>query len=304
MAFSFPSDLEAHLITGTTTVCRCWVVTRKDGEVYGFTDHDTNLEFGDVTYRADTGMTASALEQSTGLSVDNTEALGVLSDASVTEEDVMAGKFDGARVQAWYVNWNALEQRVLQFNGTFGEITRSAGGFSAELRGLTEALNQPQGRIYQSNCSAVLGGTGCQFNLNQVGYSTEVAVETVEDQKVFTFENMVDFDDRWFEGGRLEVLSGTAKGQVVIIKNDRLSDANRIVELWQSLRLDIEVGDIIRLEAGCDRRSETCRLKFNNFNNFRGFPHMPGDDWLMSYPVSSGENEGGSLLGSGSDEDV
>ena len=86
-----------------------------------------------------------------------------------------------------------------------------------------------------------------------------------------------------------------------MIKNDRLSNESRVVELWQELRLNIEEGDMIRLEAGCDRRADTCRLKFNNFNNYRGFPHIPGDDWLMSYPVSSDDNSGGSLLGSGSD---
>jgi uncharacterized phage protein (TIGR02218 family) len=40
------------------------------------------------------------------------------------------------------------------------------------------------------------------------------------------------------------------------------------------------------LEAGCDKRAETCRLKFANFLNFRGFPHVPGEDWLASYPTS------------------
>ena len=56
-------------------------------------------------------------------------------------------------------------------------------------------------------------------------------------------------------------------------------------------------GDMVRIEAGCDRRAETCRLKFNNFLNFRGFPHIPGEDWVMSYPVSSARNDGGSLSG-------
>jgi uncharacterized phage protein (TIGR02218 family) len=52
---------------------------------------------------------------------------------------------------------------------------------------------------------------------------------------------------------------------------------------------------MIRLEAGCDKRAETCRLKFDNFLNFRGFPHIPGEDWLSSYPVSAGNNDGGGL---------
>jgi hypothetical protein len=44
----------------------------------------------------------------------------------------------------------------------------------------------------------------------------------------------------------------------------------------------------------------TCQAKFDNLLNFRGFPHIPGDDWLASYPVSSNQNTGGSLVGAGS----
>ena len=291
--------LETHLATGTTTVCRCWSVVRKDGETYGFTDHDTDLVFDGLTFCADTGLTANALEQSTGLSVDNTEALGVLSSAAVSEIDIQAGRFDGAAVTSWLVNWANLSERVLQFNGTFGEITRAVGGFRAELRGLTEALNQPQGRVYQSSCSAVLGGAGCGFDTTALGYSTEVRVEGIEDAKEFSFANLTGFDDRWFENGKVVVLTGAAAGLVGVVKNDRLSADGRSIELWESLRAQIVTGDQIRIEAGCDRRMGTCRLKFDNFLNFQGFPHIPGESWLTSYPVSSDLNEGGSLNGDG-----
>ena len=55
----------------------------------------------------------------------------------------------------------------------------------------------------------------------------------------------------------------------------------------------MQPGDRVRLEAGCDKLPRTCRKKFNNFLNFRGFPDIPGEDWLMSYPIPSGQNDGG-----------
>ncbi|MCA0044707.1 DUF2163 domain-containing protein [Celeribacter litoreus] len=297
MAFS--ESLHSHLMTGTTTLCRAWQVLRRDGTTYGFTDHDNDLTFDGVTFKAETGLTANALEQSTGLSVDNTEALGALSAASVTEVDIRAGRFDGAEIQCWLVNWADVTQRALLFKGTFGELVRVSGGFRAELRGLTEALNQSQGRVYHSVCSDILGGAGCRFDTTQAGYATEIAVEQIERGKVFTFSDLTGFDDRWFERGRLTVLSGAAKGLIGLIKNDRLSASGRAVELWEALPDTLATGDTIRIEAGCDKRAETCRLKFDNFLNFRGFPHIPGDDWLTSYPVSSADNDGGSLTGSG-----
>ena len=128
------AGLYAHLATGATTVCRAWAVVRRDGSVYGFTDHDRDLAFEGIAFLASTGLTARALQQTTGLSVDNSEALGALSDASVSEADLLAGRFDGAEVRAWLVNWASVEDRVLQFRGTFGEVSRSGGAFQAELR--------------------------------------------------------------------------------------------------------------------------------------------------------------------------
>ena len=85
-------ELLGHLATGTTTVCRAWAVTRTDGLVLGFTDHDRALQFEGITFKADSGLTGKALLQSSGLSVDNTEAMGALSDAAISEADILAGR--------------------------------------------------------------------------------------------------------------------------------------------------------------------------------------------------------------------
>lgn len=293
----YSEELKAHLASGATTIARAWAVTRRDGQVLGFTDHDVALDFDGIRFAPDTGMTAKALSQSTGLSVDNSEAFGALSSAAITEADLLAGRYDGAEVRAWLVNWAEVSERALVFRGHLGEITRGAGAFTAELRGLSELLAAETGRIYHGRCSAVLGDRGCGFGLNTPGYSVELALEVVEEAQVFRFAALPSFDDRWFEKGRLRVLSGAAKGLVGVIKNDRLSGTGtREVELWQRLGADVAPGEMVRLEAGCDRRPETCKLKFHNFLNFRGFPHIPGEDWLMSYPTSAGANDGGSLF--------
>ena len=53
------------------------------------------------------------------------------------------------------------------------------------------------------------------------------------------------------------------------------------------------VGDVALLTVGCDRAFSTCRRKFGNAENFRGFPHLPGDDALIAGPAANG-NDGGS----------
>lgn len=285
--------LRAHLNGGQTTVARCWAVTRRDGTVFGFTDHDQALEFEGITFKADSGLTASALAQVTGLAVDNSEALGALSDASVTESDIAAGRFDGAEITAWLVNWAEPACRAVQFSGSIGELKRTDGAFQAELRGISEQLNLPKGNVFQKPCQAILGDARCKLDLSQPGYRTELPVEVIEDGRVFTFEQIGGFDDRWFEKGRFDVLSGAAEGQVAIIKNDTATEDGRVIELWEQLRLPIASGDLVRLETGCDKRKNTCKLKFQNLLNFRGFPHIPGEDWLIAYPKRDGVNDGG-----------
>jgi uncharacterized phage protein (TIGR02218 family) len=288
--------LYAHLATGCTTVCHLWRVERADGVSYGFTDHDQDLVVDGAVYRADTGLTARALQQTTGLSVDNTEAIGALSSAAINDADLAAGRFDRAAVSAWMANWADLSQRVCLFRGTFGEVSRVDGTFRAELRGLTEPLNQPQGRTFQRTCSAILGDGRCRFALATPGYFTEVVL-TAAANRTFSFPEPDGFAAQWFERGRLQVLTGTGSGLFGVIKVDRSDGALRIIELWETLAVALQPGDQIRLEAGCDRTMNTCRVKFGNLPNFRGFPHIPGEDWITAYPVSSSQNTGRSLFG-------
>ncbi len=285
--------LRAHLQSGLTTTCRCWAITRTDGQTFGFTDHDMALEFEGLTFKASTGLTATAIEQATGLSIDNTEAMGAFSDASVREEDIDAGRFDGAEVRAWLVNWADTAQRELQFRGSIGELRRSGGAFHAELRGLTDVLNRPLGRIYQKPCTAVLGDKSCQFNTDLPGYWVEAEIIGLENAALRLLGgDGPDFG--WFERGRLDVLTGSAAGLWAAIKQDKRSDAGREITLWSSIGGGLAVGDRVKLTAGCDKRMETCRLKFNNFLNFQGFPDLPGEDWVMAVPKKGGANKGGS----------
>lgn len=285
-------SLADHLARGVTTVCRCWDVARADGAVLGFTDHDRDLAFGGVVYRAGTGLGARALSQATGLAVDNTEAAGALSDAAVSEADVEAGRYDGARVRAWAVNWADPEERALRFRGSFGEITRRGAAFEVELRGLTEALNQPVGRVFGAGCDVVLGDARCGVDL--AGFSVEAEVLGVEGGRVLTLGPLAA-EEGWYARGRLVVLDGAAAGLSAMVREDRAGEGRR-VELWEAIRAPVAPGDRVRLEAGCDKRAETCRAKFANLARFRGFPHIPGEDWQTAYPRSADVNDGGSLV--------
>ena len=267
----------------TTTLARAWAITRADGLVLGFTDHDALLAFEGIRFRPDTGMSASALMQSSGLSVDNSEAAGMLSDDAITEADLIAGRWDSAEVRLWEVDWRNPDSRRLTFRGNLGEVTRQGAAFKAELRGLSEALNRPLGKVFHPRCPALLGDGACRVNLDAPGYRAVAVVRAVEEARVFTLAALPGFDARWFERGTLLAVDGAAKGLSGAVKRDlALPGGGRMIELWTALGADVAEGDTVRLTAGCDKRPETCRLKFNNFMNFRGFPHLPSEDWITA----------------------
>jgi uncharacterized phage protein (TIGR02218 family) len=288
--------LAAHLATGLTTVVRAWEVTRKDGRRFGFTDHDLDLTFDGLVFRAESGMSAAALQQGTGLSVDNTEAVGALSHHSVTDADIAAGRFDGALVTAWMVNWADVDARKVLFRGTLGEITRSGGAFSAELRGLTEALNRPVGRVFQTPCTAVLGDRSCRVdldapNMRAVGTVTEV---TSKGGLIVTVPEA--FEAEWFQRGRVNVVDGDFAGLWGSIKRDILfEDGARRIDLWEPLRVAVPPGTQVQLVVGCDKRFETCRTKFDNLLNYQGFPDIPQEEWILVHPTMTTRRDGGSL---------
>ena len=280
--------------SAATTRARLWSVTRQDGAVFGFTDHDRDLVMDGITFRAGTGLSAGAIERSTGLSVDNASAAGALSDAGISEADIGAGRFDGAAVTAWDADWRDLSDRRMTFRGTFGEVTRGGGAFEVELRGLSEALNRPRGRVFQTSCPAVLGDADCGVDLGSPAMSVEMQVETTGDAQLF-WTGFDGFDPGWFERGRVVVLDGAARGLSEAIRRDVEEGAVRRIELWARLAVAPAAGDTVRIEAGCDKRFATCRAKFDNARRFRGFPDIPGEDWLQSYPTAKGGNDGGSL---------
>ena len=293
---SAKTELISHLQTGTTTTCHTWQVTRKDGRAFGFTDHDMDLTFDGILFKANSGLTAGALQQTTGLAVDNTEVIGSLNDAAISETDLLAGRFDGAEVVTWLVNWQNPDQRMIRFRGTFGEINLSNGSFRVELRGLTEALNQSRGRVFQATCSAVVGDGECRFDLGQPNFKVETAIKKTGKKGEYFLPSQQGFPDRWFEWGRARVMSGPAVGLIAVVRFDQEAGGFRRIELMVDFDLVPGVGDLVLLQAGCDKTATTCRTKFNNHLNFRGFPHIPSSDWIASYPVSSQKNDGGSRL--------
>lgn len=156
--------LAAHLAGPVTTLSTCWIITRRDGRVFRFTDHDQDLAFEGETYAARFGYARSALTSDAQLSVDNLDIDGIFDDEAISEAEMRAGLFDFAEVSIFLVNWTDPSMGSLRLRrGWLGEVTLSEqGSFRTELRGLTQALQQEIGEIYSAECRADLGDGRCK----------------------------------------------------------------------------------------------------------------------------------------------
>ena len=72
-------------------------------------------------------------------------------------------------------------------------------------------------------------------------------------------------------------------------------DGDVVITLWQAAPETIAPGNTFTVTAGCNKRFSTCRDRFANAANFRGFPHIPGNDFVISYP-SPGKGGDGKAL--------
>ncbi|MFL5237578.1 MAG: DUF2163 domain-containing protein [Rhizomicrobium sp.] len=270
---------------------------RNDGATLGFTDHDVPVAFDGVIYEAVSGFTASEVQSTLGLAVDNLTVLGALSSGAITESHLAAGLYDNASIEIWRVNWAAPEQRVLMRKGNLGEVKRGRTAFQAEVRGLAHLLNQPVGRAYGYSCDADLGDARCTIDLSNPLYRGVGMAATITDQRRFTASGLDTFADQWFAGGKLTWTSGNNANRPMEVKRHGVVGARVSVELWQQMSEAIAAGDAFLVTVGCDKQFGTCKAKFANAVNFRGFPYMPGNDAVTSYPTQTQILDGGSRYG-------
>lgn len=294
-----PSALQAKLDSGVTTLAQCWIVRRRDGAVLGFTDHDRDLTIEGITCRAGTGFAASEAAQRFDLSVDGAEISGALADDLLSDADLAAGRYDAAAVESWVVDWSAPSLRVLTARGTLGEVRREGRAFTAELRGLADLLSQESGRLYTAGCGADLGDGRCRVDLGSPAWCGAGSVAATFGVSTLAVAGLDGFAAGLFTGGRLHWSSGANAGAAIEIKRHRVVGGQIRLSLWQAMAQSIAPGDAFSVTAGCDKRFATCRDRFGNAANFRGFPQIPGNDFVVSYPVPGTPGHGGgSLTGS------
>jgi uncharacterized phage protein (TIGR02218 family) len=277
------SNMTAHLAGEVTSLAICWQLTLVGGTVMGFTDHTSDLTISSVLYKAATGFSPTSVETKDKFSVDNLDVAGILDAASITEADIMAGKYDFAEILIFMVNVTDLTQGIITHRrGWLGEVSLKNGQFVAEVRGLAQKLQQNIVELFSPTCRAVFGDTRCKANL--ASYTVGGTVNTITSRQVFISTAMTQAAG-YFSGGEIQWLTGANAGRRMEIKQF----GNTQFTLVLPMPNNVAVGDTFNAIAGCDKTIGTCASRFNNALNFRGEPYVPGMDKMLATSATSND---------------
>lgn len=269
------ASLKTHLQQGLTTIATCWKITRKDSQVFGFTDCSNDLVISGVTYLASTGQIPSTIKTTSALNVDNLEVTSILNSSTITDSDLLSLKWDSAVVEIFIVNWADLTMGTMILRkGTLGNVKTGRTAFNAELRGMMQALQQTIGRVFTQSCDAIFGDARCGLSL--AGYTVTGTVTSVSGSRIFSDSSRAEASG-YFSNGLITWTGGLNTGRKMDIKTQILTQFT----LQQGMPDVISVGDTYSAIAGCDYTRAMCVAR-GNILNFRGFPDVPGSDAMVS----------------------
>jgi uncharacterized phage protein (TIGR02218 family) len=191
--------------------------------------------------------------------------------------DLEAGRWDGAGLRLFLTDWSAPGEMWLELaRGELGAVERQGEAFSAELRGPAALLDGPVAPETSPDCRAELGDRDCRVDM--AARRVVVGVVEVEGDTVAIAGG--GLEDGAYAFGRLRWLTGANAGLAQMVL---MSDAGSVM-LADAPAFAVGAGTLAELTQGCDKRLETCSARFGNAVNFRGEPHLPGNDLLTRYP--------------------
>lgn len=258
-----------------TSLALCWRIERGDGAGLGLTSHDAPVSAEGVTYIPSPGIVPAAVTRTLGTSPSSGEVDGSLSSHAMNGRDLALGRWNGAGVRLTAIDWvDPGAAAIPLVAGELGDVSIEGEKFSADLRGAAARLEAPVGPSTSPECRARFGDKQCRVDL--AGRSIRAGV-LASDGSELTLDRSVDAG---FAFGRLRYLGGENSGLTTTV----LTVDGAAIRVRDLPRGAVLPGCEVELREGCDKRFATCTGRFGNAENFRGEPHLPGNDLLTRYP--------------------
>ncbi len=258
------------------TICNCMKITLQDGTVLGYTDHDHYLTVDSVSYTPAPGLQKINYIATASTELSNQEFGSAWVD--VPDEDLLAGKFDSAKIEVSWASWKHPSYgRLVVFTGLISELSWSVEGFKADVASFVKNLNINVGSVYTSSCGHALFDGNLPGKIGKCGLDKNSFKTTGSISSIITpqwkFDTGLIASDGYHNNGMIKFTSGLNTGLTFMVKSYASGD----VELILPTAYAMTVGDTFEIYAGCDKTLNTCKTKFNNALNFGGYPHIQAD---------------------------
>lgn len=271
---NIPTNLYNDIKNGT--ICNIIKITLEDGTIHGYTDFDSAITVGGVTYVPAPGLQKVRMTLTPNSEVSSQELSSSWVDAP--ESDLLGGKFDSAEIEVSWASWaNPSYGSFKVFLGKLGEVSWSDVGFKADVFSNMKDLERNIGEVFTANCRHRLysqdsvGGIGF-CGVNEASFKQTGSISSIQKQR-WRFNISTSSTSGYYSGGKIKFTSGLNSGLTYSIK----SHSGSTVDLFLPTSFIVAAGDTFEIFAGCDKTVDTCINKFNNVANFGGFPHIQPD---------------------------
>lgn len=267
----------------TYHLCTLWKIERTDGVVYRLTDHDQSVERpGDGTYSPMDGIVSSAVQSPGGLRDRNQEFRGAISSSVITETDLRAGRYRNAKVTQQTVDHRYPWAEPIRTSVYWITETQWNGElWTGEAEGLTSKLKQRVGSAYMRTCRWRLGDENCGVDLDSLA-ETGLVASVSSARRTFIVTGLSGDPSEYYNNGIVEWQSGANSGLKGEVRN--YDNSNGQITLQLKMPFDIEINDSVKIFPGCNLTTNNCINKFNNIENFGGFPFVVGTDRILQTP--------------------
>lgn len=272
---TIPGGLATKLASDSTALCRIWRVTRRDAQVFYFTDCDRNLIVGGQVYLAINATDPSQFAGSAGLEADAGE-VSMAAGQVIAEREIAAGVWNLAGVEVDLVDYTDPAAGTVRLGaGEIGRISVNGGRINVELRGFKHRLAKPIGETVQPTCGADFGDARCTVSL--AAYTVTGTVTAVTNSQVFADSGRAEATGL-YDGGLITFTGGQNNGRSMEVKR---FVSGGVITLFLPLAYSVQVGDTYSLRRGCPKTVTAC-TGYSNLVNFRGFPFVPGNQAILN----------------------
>jgi uncharacterized phage protein (TIGR02218 family) len=251
-----------------------------DGTILRTTNADIALTFGGNTFAS----CAPAFDRTkttvkVGLEVDSMDITAMPRTTDTIsgltwQAAARLGNLDGAWVKvetAYIQTWPTVVGTLYVFQGQVSDIYPDRTSVKITVKDALELLAQNFPRnVYQSVCLHTVYDTGCA--LTKATYTTTGTVAASPAPTVTSIKTGHAQAAGYFDQGVLSFTSGANSG---IRRTIKAYDPATGFTFALPLPVAPAAGDTVSVYPGCDKTVATCRAKFSNDANFRGYPWVP-----------------------------